>query len=221
MLIPYKELIQRHNIHPKSVIHVGGHYGEEAKDYYENGVHHSVWIEANPACIPELIKTICVYPNSHVLNACVSDTEGQELMLNIANNEGQSSSILDLGYHKIAHREVFYTHSIPVKTRTLDKIFVDLGLDNYYKNGYAVGFDDDVLLNADIQGAELLMLKGATTVLPKISCIYLEVNNKEVYTGCGLVEDIDSFLKPYNFVRVETKWCGETGWGDALYLKTK
>jgi FkbM family methyltransferase len=219
MLIPFSEIISRHNIHPESVIHVGGHYGEEAKDYHDNGIKKSLWIEANPDCISELNLALAPYPNTFILNACVSDTDGQEINLNISNNEGQSSSILELEYHKIAHKEVFYTHSIPVVTSKLDtkinqfeRLIKDVEPNFKWNN---------IFLNADIQGAELLMLKGATELLsnPNLICLYLEVNQKELYKGCGLVEEIDEFLRPYKFYRVETKWCGETGWGDAVYLK--
>jgi hypothetical protein len=76
-------------------------------------------------------------------------------------------------------------------------------------------------VNIDIQGAELMFLEGATMILPYVQCIYVEVNYKELYRGCPLVSDIDSFLRRFNFLRVQTKWYGDTGWGDAIYIKKK
>jgi hypothetical protein len=75
-------------------------------------------------------------------------------------------------------------------------------------------------MNIDIQGAELLMLKGASEILPHIKCIYIEVNNKELYRGCAMINEIDDYLETRNFLRVKTKWYGNTGWGDAIYIKT-
>jgi hypothetical protein len=112
-----------------------------------------------------------------------------------------------LEYHKIAHSEVHYVEKIAIKTKTLNTIFKDFKLDGF------------TFLNADIQGAELLMLKGATEILPKLDYLYLEVNKKELYKGCAMIEEIDSFVAQYGFERVQTEWCGDFGWGDALYIK--
>ena len=71
--------------------------------------------------------------------------------------------------------------------------------------------------NFDIQGAELLALQGGKNAIPFAKAIYLEVNEKELYVGCGLVAEIDNLLKQYGFVRVLTKMTG-AGWGDALYV---
>jgi hypothetical protein len=30
---------------------------------------------------------------------------------------------------------------------------------------------------------------------------------------------MDDFLKTFGFVRVETSWAGQTGWGDAFYMR--
>ena len=35
-----------------------------------------------------------------------------------------------------------------------------------------------------------------------------------------MVNELDDFLKKYNFKRVETTWDGNT-WGDAFYIKNK
>jgi hypothetical protein len=72
--------------------------------------------------------------------------------------------------------------------------------------------------NFDIQGAELLALKGAMKSIEYVKALYLEVNIEEVYKGAALMSDLDDFLSKYNFKRVVTKMTGY-GWGDALYIK--
>jgi hypothetical protein len=72
--------------------------------------------------------------------------------------------------------------------------------------------------NFDIQGAELMALKGAVKHIPHAAAIYLEVNVRELYSGCGLIGDIDAFLSEYGFTRVLTSMVRQ-GWGDALYIK--
>ena len=71
--------------------------------------------------------------------------------------------------------------------------------------------------NFDIQGAELMALKGATNALKHAKALYLEVNVKELYKGGALLAEIDSFLEPLGFMRVLTHMTAH-GWGDALYL---
>lgn len=71
--------------------------------------------------------------------------------------------------------------------------------------------------NFDIQGAELMALKGATQSIKYAKAIYLEVNEKELYKNCGLITEIDTFLLQYKFKRVLTNITIH-GWGDALYI---
>jgi len=52
-----------------------------------------------------------------------------------------------------------------------------------------------------------------------VKYIYTEVNSDYVYKNCGLVSEIDEYLEKFGFSRVETSWCGSTGWGDAFYIK--
>jgi FkbM family methyltransferase len=208
MLIEYNQIIQKYGLRFKNVIHIGAHYGEEAKSYYDNGVQKSIWIEANPNLIPILKKRVN-YPNCTFINACLSDKIGNKISLNLSNNDGLSSSILDLSYHKIAHPDVKYIDSVEVITDTLDNVFE--------KNN--ISFEECDFMNADIQGAELLMLKGANKILPNLKGIYIEVNQKELYKGCAMLPDIDDYLSKFGFERKELVWCGDFGWGDAFYFK--
>ena len=73
----------------------------------------------------------------------------------------------------------------------------------------------------DIQGVELKALKSLGNLIGKVSVIYTEVNKKEVYKGCDLIEDIDHYLASYGFRRISTRWVLGAGWGDALYLSKK
>jgi FkbM family methyltransferase len=204
MLIPISKLVEYHK--PKNVLHIGAHLGEEVDSYYNYGADHSLWVEANEDLMRQLQSNISRYRNARSINAVLTDLDDQDIVFNISNN-GMSSSVLDLEHHKIAHPEVVYVGNRIMKSRTLNTLFVENG----------IPFDLYDFMNVDIQGAELMMLKGATEILPHLKCIYLEVNKKELYKGCPMVEELDEFLLNWGFVRVETEWCGETGWGDAIY----
>lgn len=209
MLIPFKTLLKKYNIKPTGVLHIGANEGQEAKDYFDSGVSEVVWIEAIPAVFNTLVKNIEKYPKMIGLNECVADIDGASINFNISNNEGQSSSILQLGTHKTAHPEVKYTHTIKCVTKRVDTLMKSTGLDVSNYN----------FLNIDLQGAELLALKGLGEEINKIEYAYLEVNKEPLYVGCALIADIDSFMLDKGFKRVELEWCGNFGWGDAFYIR--
>ncbi len=71
--------------------------------------------------------------------------------------------------------------------------------------------------NLDIQGVELLAMKGGLNALKHVEVIYTEVNEKELYKGCVRLEVLDDFLKNQGFKRVFTRMT-QHGWGDAVYI---
>ena len=211
MLISFDKVINTYNLQPKGIIHVGGHFAEEIDEYYKNGVQRTIWVEANPEAFDILKNKVSNYPNAIALNECVSNKDGEQIGFHISNN-GQSSSILELSYHKIAHPDVHYTKTLLCTTKTIDTIFAELTIPNKLEYTF---------LNADIQGAELMMLQGGTKLLDQLNCLYLEVNDREVYKDCGLIGELDNFLNPFGFIRMQTEMYHNTGWGDAVYIKSK
>jgi len=213
MLIDFRELFPRYNIKPKGVLHVGANVGEEAPVYDEMGIKDVVWIEANPYICEKLNANVKQY-NHRVFNFAASDENGN-IILHESNNGSQSSSILELGTHKIAHPEVHYVRDIPVLMCRIEDICKPANHttdEKYNLNGLD-------FLNIDIQGAELKALRGMGELLNQFKWVYLEVNKEPLYVGCDLIDSVDLFMIAKGFRRVETKWCGNTGWGDALYIR--
>ena len=149
------KLVEYHK--PKNVIHVGAHLGEEVDSYYNYGVDHSLWVEANVDLMRQLQSNISRYRNARSVNAVLIDVDEKDVVFNISNN-GVSSSVLELEHHKIDYPEVSYVGHREMKSRTLNTIFVENN----------IPFDLYDFINVDIQGAELMMLKGATDILPHI-----------------------------------------------------
>lgn len=205
MLIPLRELKERHGINPTGVIHVGANEGQELAQYYENGIERGLFIEAIPDVFRKLQQNINDYPNTASICACISDVDGRQVTFHVANNNGQSSSMLDFGTHRLEHPSVKFTHDIILKTRRLDTLIPE--------------YRDYDMIVMDIQGAELLALKGMGDMLNHFKYAYLEVNEKPLYKGCALVGQIDNYLGGFGFARVETKMT-KAGWGDALYVRT-
>ncbi|MBB6131815.1 FkbM family methyltransferase [Mucilaginibacter lappiensis] len=208
MLISLYELIAKYQISPTGVLHIGGHFAEEAHEYFKNGVERTIWIEANPNYLPIMEDALKDYSNYIVFNECMTDENDKEVELKISNNEGQSSSILDLEYHSIAHPEIWYIGKIKLKTKRLDSLFIEKDLD----------IKRYPFVNIDIQGAELLALKGFGDLLYNVKYLYLEINEKEVYKNCALIGEIDEYLETYGFVKKEQIMCADFGWGEAFYI---
>lgn len=211
MLISLDYLIKKYRLTPKYVLHIGASTGQEAEAYKAAGVHHVTWVEADPNVYNKLLKHISKYPGHIAVNACISDVDGEEIEFKITNNEGQSSSIFELGTHSQAHPSVVVVDRIKLLTSRIDTLQRKEG-----KIQSANSFD---FLNIDLQCAELLALKGMGDVLSEIKFAYLEVNQKPLYVGCPMVQEIDMYMLGFGFKRVETKWEGRFGWGDAAYIR--
>lgn len=201
MIIDFRELFPRYKIRPAGVLHIGANVGEEAPVYLELGIKKQVWVEPNPNLYEQLRQNLSGNADASILAFAAGD-EQKNVVLHLSNNAGQSSSILELGTHKTAHPEVHYVADVSVRMERMDSYDLT-GLD---------------FLNIDVQGFELHALKGLGEKIRQFKWVYLEVNKAELYEHCALVEDIDMYLGAYGFERKETKWVGNTGWGDALYV---
>jgi len=204
MLIDLKVLVKKYNLEINGIIHVGAHTLEEKSVYDSLNIKNVLWFEANYE-IANSMKA--QFPNEKIYSYAICDVDNQDKDFIVTNNY-QSSSILELKTHKIEHPHVTELKRISVKTKTLDTFIMENNM-NYYDYNF---------LNMDIQGAELLALKGAEKLLSSLEYIYLEVNEKELYEGCGLLSEIDVFLQNFRFKRVEINMTPH-GWGDAFYIK--
>jgi len=187
------------------VFHIGAHDCQELPCYNDWGVSSDniVWVDALSSKI-EQAKNRGI-PNMY--QAVITDKDDDTVIFHESNNE-QSSSVLNLKTHLQEHPWVHYVNNTPMQTITVDTFFKRNNLD---ASKYS-------FWNFDIQGAELLALKGATESLKYATALYLEVNEKELYEDCALIENIDTFLREYGFQRMRTEMTRH-GWGDALYIK--
>lgn len=205
VLIPLFDLKKKFDINVAGVIHAGAHLGEEAVAYRQLGVDKVVWIEADPRTYKKLKYALRRFKSHEIVNAVVGEEEGKQVTFHVANN-GESSSILELDRHKTEHPEVEYVDKFSASTTTLDRIAEDL-------DAWDCNF-----LNLDLQGAELLALRGATQLLDSVDYVYTEVNIKSLYKDCARMKQIDIFLNQYDITRVVTKLTRH-GWGDAFYMR--
>lgn len=205
MLIPFEGLVKKYNIKPKGVLHCGANSGQERFEYDRLGFKEVIWVEALPSVYQELRQNLEPYPLQLALNACVSDTE-EKVVFNISNNEAQSSSFFQFGVHSQIHPTVQFVETIELTTIRLDKLLSKFDMR---------GID---FLNFDLQGAEYKALLGMGAMLSYFNYAYLELNFKETYIGCTLVEELDEFMKGYGFERVETSEIIGGSWADGFYV---
>lgn len=204
MLMSLPDLIALYHLDIKGVLHLGAHLGEEADIYDELGCGKVWWVEGNPFVYTKLAANLAGHPDHVLIEALISDKDGELLNFNITNYDGMSSSLLEFGTHPNFSPDTVFEHKIQRPATTVDTL--------------AERYDIEAnFLNMDLQGAELLALKGATGFLRDVAYIMTEVNCDEVYRGCARVEQLDRYLT--NFSRVETYWVPDQGWGDALYVR--
>lgn len=205
MLIELSDLYAKYHINATGVIHIGASTGQEADTYHKHGLK-VIWIEAIHSVYKQLCRNVVKYAGTISIHACVSDKDGEIVDFNISNNEGQSSSLFEFGTHTKEHPGIVFTEKTRLHTARVDTLMTSRKIDTSQYD----------FLNLDIQGAELLALKG--TDLTHVRYIYIEVNERELYKGCPLLPEIDEYLARFDFQRVETKMT-HWGWGDAFYIK--
>ena len=204
--MPLDGLVSKYNLDITGVLHIGAHEAEEARAYRQQRVENVWWIEANPELIPKLKHILRRYPGSHLIEAVVTNQDGDEVTFHVTNNM-QSSSVLEFGTHTKVSPDVHFTHDLTLKTRTVDSLAAEHNIRN-------VNF-----MNLDIQGAELLALQGAESFLENVNYIYTEINVDELYVDCVRLKHLRSWLSQRGFTLVEKQMAGEAGWGDGFFVR--
>jgi len=209
----YKYL-KENDVRLSGVIHVGAHRGENLGEHEALGANKIVWVEANPDVYKELLVTLenSTLDNKTFCVAC-SDVDDEQVEFHIiygedaghmVGNKGCSSLLKPVGKFESWHRE-----TITQDTITLDSLLSRNNLDP----------KDYQLLEIDVQGAELLVLKGASTVLENVTYVSTEVTHYDPdYEGNAMFDTVKAFLNNAGFVHVDTKLY-EANWGDALFVK--
>lgn len=208
MLINLDQLFRRRVILPAGILHLGAHYGQERLVYNRYCRGPIVLVEALPDVFAKLRANVSGYPRMLPLCACVSDVDGQDVTFHVADNEGMSSSMLEFGTHSTEHPDVHFTHDVTLKTIRVDSLL----------KAHGVEMPERSFLNVDVQGAELMVLRGMGDLLNRFWFAHMEINKAELYKNCARVEEIDAYLGGFGLKRIETCWT-KHNWGDGYYFK--
>jgi FkbM family methyltransferase len=170
------------------VVHVGANLGQERELYSTHGLS-VVWIEPIPEVFTQLNANIRGFKNQVAFQALVTDLDDKEYEFHIANNDGASSSILELKQHKDIWPSVKYTTTLLIQSITLATLFKKNHID---ASRYQA-------LIMDTQGSELLVLRGSLPVLNNFKFIKTEVPDFESYEGCCQLSDINDFMIKHGY----------------------
>ena len=188
----------------KGIIHMGAHRGGEAA-VYDWLQKKTIWIEANPLIIKDLEDHVHQFPHQKVLQALLSDKDGEELDFKISNNDSASSSIFDFG-NESTKQNLKMVSNLKLRSQTLDKI----------AERELIKISEYDFWILDLQGAELLTLQGAKKSLLNCKYILVEISKTDYYINGASWKDLKNFLNSNNFFE---KWEPKKNHTDVLFIK--
>ena len=150
MMLNLKKLCHKYDINVRGIIEVGAHRGQELQMYFSLCPEKILLIEAIPSVAEFLKNSVKGYPQVKVISCAISDCNGTAIF-HVTSNE-QSSSLLPLKMHSKIYSHIVETSRIEVESKTLDSLLTELGDVGGYN-----------FLDIDVQGAELLVLRGASS----------------------------------------------------------
>lgn len=190
----------------KGVIHVGANVGQERQTYDSFGLA-VIWVEPIPGVFEQLQQNIAAFPRQRAFKELLTDEKGKSYEFKVANNNGVSSSIFDLGLHQDIWPQVQFTNTITVVSNTLAEMLKE----------QAVNVADYDALVMDTQGSELLVLKGAGGLVRQFKYIKTEAADFESYVGCCQVQDLSDYLAKFGFREMHRKKFAERKQGGCYY----
>lgn len=192
-VVSYAKLI---NLKLESVIHIGGHYGQERDIYLSNGLS-ATFIEGDPAVFAVLVTRL-QGSNFDAINVMLSN-KAEEREFYKASNMGASSSLLEPLRHLEQIPDVKFHNVGMVSTVTLDSLNIT-----------------GDLIVMDVQGAEHLIIEGGQRTIRKAKALYLECNVGDLYKGdCSLEHLIKLLEADFSLVRVSMN---KHFYGDAFFV---
>lgn len=194
----------------------GGADTKMFKELWPNSVIYG--FEAHPDSYEGTINNLAEFSNVYIYPLALSDTNGTTTFY-LSQENGGASSLLKDNFSNITYPDYFDIEEPPeeghyqdlpitVQTVTLDSFLAKKGIKKI----------DFVWL--DTEGAELMILSGATNYLKEASALSVEVNFQEFRKGMTQFADLNKFLTDQDF-ELKYIWSPHFDkWqGVALYVK--
>jgi FkbM family methyltransferase len=170
------------------VIHIGANTGQERRLYQIIGLD-VLWVEAMEDVYETLLDNIAPFPRQRAVRALLTDTEGEAYSFNVSNIGGASSSILPFQDHAVIAPYIEYVDKREILSTTFRRLVESEQID----------LNDYQALTLDIEGSELLALRGAGDLLEKFEYIKCEVSDFPSRTGAPTSADLDEYLGQFGF----------------------
>lgn len=87
----------------RGVIHAGANSGQERGTYDQHGLR-VIWVDPNREVFQKLLDNIRPFPRQRAFERLLAGEDGVRHKFRVANNDGLSSSILDLKLHRESTR---------------------------------------------------------------------------------------------------------------------
>lgn len=188
-------------------MHVGAHHGEARHWYRQWNIKNAVFIEAVPEYFAVLKANIDGFSNYYCEQQVCSDQDDIAVEFHIANNE-QSSSMFDMAeYTKVMNYGLDMARTVELRTKKLDSII---------QEKYST-LDLNFLV-IDAQGAELLVLQGATALVAGIDAAFIEVSHTALYVGGATFEAVNDYMEQAGF-ELRYLYIDPKSNGDGLFIR--
>jgi len=199
-----------------TLVHVGAHLAQERHHYEASGFRRILWIEGSPSVYARLDTSLREHTGPSGISAAgtvhdsvcslLADRSDSHVEFHEFSNDGESSSMFPPTAEK--HKRwpgIFATgQKETLRTRTLDEIAQEMR--------YA---DTTDVLVVDVQGAELLVLKGAERMLRTVKAVVAEVSTVPYYDGGVLFPELRNYLLARGFISMSFP----RRHGDMLFLR--
>ena len=186
MIFDLQSITKQLDINVKGVIHVGAFDGSELTLYRSLNLFNTILFEPQKQMY-EVVKHKCIADESVYNFALGKNNFETEMFISdkaggMANGATQSSSILEPHVHLTEHPEVTFPSTEQIVVKRFDDFAHSIKIDMRKYN----------MINVDVQGYELEVLKGFGKLLHHIQIIIAEVNRDDVYKDCAKIEDVDA-----------------------------
>lgn len=185
-------------VHPKAVIHIGAHHGQDKLNYKLLGSKEIYWGEPNPDAMQVLLKR---FPEDHFISKPFWNKPDENITFYLSEHSEQSSLIEPL------NQDVY--KEVSLISTTLDKEFSNL------KSSLKP------MLVIDVQGAEIEVLLGGSEMLPKVKYVVVEIANRnQGYKKTPSKSEIDTILEKHHLRQILQRPAYDNSYADVLYMKT-
>ena len=201
-----KDLLEKHEIN--SLIHVGGHQGEEIDFYNLYNLDKVIYFEPIKAFSDIISKKIKSknLNNFEVHNIALGSKNTEKEIFVADGDSSDSSSLL-----KPRPSDITFSNKETVKVKTFKSLAIK---------------DIDLAI-IDTQGYELEVLKGFEEELKNLKYLVVEFNAFEGYIGQVVFSDLDKYLIKNSYTRIKTirkinqEKYNDVNYGDSVYVNNK